>query len=278
MYNNFVLNLGGVLVIVYLDIILIENFIIDFFLLKITSKVMRISITTRRLIIASVLGSLYTVTLFIPKLELLTSMPFKVLMSFFIICALFKNSAFKVMVKGTVIFILLSVLLSGLCLLLALLKSNYSITTGLNLKENSMKNIVLSLIVLYLLMDRIISYFKERALINNFIYDVEFELNDLRYYIKGFLDTGNELKEPLTNLPCILVEEKYMGKFDEKKCYFIPYSAVGVKGNLKGIKVKEVRIRPQGGAWQIMEAVICPCSEVLSRDNDFNALLSRGII
>jgi len=33
-------------------------------------------------------------------------------------------------------------------------------------------------------------------------------MDDIKYVIKGFLDTGNELREPITNLPCIIVEEK----------------------------------------------------------------------
>lgn len=264
---------------IYLDVVLIENFIIDLFLLKSTSKVLRIKCITKRLLLAALLGSIYTVTMVIPDLNFFTAIPFQLLVAFIIFCVLFKNVGVKVKLKATGIFILLSIMLSGLCLFLSL-SSNYSFAIGFNLKENTFKNIILSIMLIFLICDRVIGYLRERTLINNFIYDVEIELNNFKCNFRAFLDTGNELREPLTNLPCILVEEKYVEncKESEEKMYLIPYSAVGIKGNLKGIKCKSVKIRRSGEAWRNIEAIICPCDEVFSIENDFNALLSRGII
>lgn len=265
--------------VIYLDVVLIENFIIDLFLLKSTSKVLRINCITKRLFLAALLGSIYTVTMVISDLRFLSIMPFQILMAFIIICVLFKDVGVKVRLKATGIFILLSAMLSGLCLFLSL-SSNYSFTIGFNLKESTLKNIILSLMILYLVCDRVIGYLRERTFINNFIYDVEIEFSNFKYNLRAFLDTGNELREPLTNLPCILVEEKYIEncKEEEEKMYLIPYSAVGIKGTLKGIRCKSVKIRRGGEAWRNIEAIICPCKEVFSIENDFNALLSRGII
>ena len=265
---------------VYLDVIILENFIVDMVLLKITSKVMKISIRTSRLIISSLIGGVYTIVVFVPKLEFFARIPFQIAMSIIIMFVLLKKVDLKTILKAAGVFILLSFLLCGLCYLLILCSSEFLITETTNLNDNTLKNIVISLLVLYLCIERLITYLKERLLIDNFTFDVEFELNNLKCCIRGFLDTGNELREPLTNLPCILVEEKYVNnyEFKDNNTYLIPYSAIGVKGNLKGIRCNNIRIRNNKGKWETVQAIICPCSEIFSKENDFNALLSRGII
>lgn len=266
--------------VVYLDVVIIENFLIDLFLLMSTCKIMRFNIATKRIILASVIGSIYTVTFFIPSLKVLSTLPFQIVISYLIMFVLLKNSAMITKCKAVGVFILLSILLSGTCFLLLVFDKKYSFIESFNLGNNTLKNIVMSVIVMYLVCHRVISYFKERTLISNFKFDIEVELDNLKYFIKGFLDTGNELREPLTNLPCILVEDHILGNLQrsDSEYYMIPYSAIGVNGKLKGIKVDKIRIRREGEGWKEIKAIICPCKEILSRENDFNALLSRGIL
>jgi stage II sporulation protein GA (sporulation sigma-E factor processing peptidase) len=160
------------------------------------------------------------------------------------------------------------------------MENNYSFTKGFTISNYSLKNFVISIMILYILYTRAISYFRERAIIGNYTYDIEITINNIKYIIKGFLDTGNELREPVTNLPCILVEKNLFCNFavDKDKEYYINYSAIGYKGKIKGFKVDKVRIRTEGEEYREVNALICPCDDVLSIDKDFNALLSRGVI
>ena len=58
----------------------------------------------------------------------------------------------------------------------------------------------------------------------------------------------------------------------------IPYSTIGEDGSLRGFKSKEVRIRGEDMEWKSVEVIVCKCKNKLSKDNEFNALLSRGVI
>lgn len=277
---NLCLIIGGDDLEIYLDIVVLENFIIDAFLIKITSKIIRTSVTMKRLLIASLIGGIYTITFCIPLLKVFSTILFQIGVAYFIIAVSFQNYGIKAKIKAVGVFLLLSIVLSGMCYLLVLLQCNFEIASNFFVVENSVKNIIISLVLLYFLGDRIVSYFRERTLISNFRYEIEVEVNNLRYNIKGFLDTGNELREPITNLPCILIEEGLIHDFKKtnQNIYLIPYCAIGVKGNLEGIKVDKVMIRREGERWREVKAIICPCSEVFSRDREFNALLSRGIV
>ena len=55
-------------------------------------------------------------------------------------------------------------------------------------------------------------------------------------------------------------------------------TAIGEEGNLKGFKIKDVKIRGADMEWKIVDVIICRCKNKLSKENEFNALLSRGVI
>lgn len=266
---------------VYLDIVVFQNFIVDMFLLKITSKIMKLKITTKRLFVSSLLGGIYTVTSVIPALKFFSKVPFQIIMALFMIYLLLGKKPVKTNLKAATVFILLSVLLSGLCVLLILLNCNFSITSSKYLLlDNSIKNIIISLIIMYFLCDRIVSYFKDRTFVRNYIFNVSFEINRRVISFKGFLDTGNELREPITNLPCILVEKDILKdlQINKEDVYYVPYSAIGIKGKLEGIKIKGIKIESNEKKFKDVDAIICLCNETLSENREFNALLSRGII
>lgn len=265
---------------VYLDIFLLENFVVNLFLLNITFKVMRVWNEGKKLTVSALIGTIYSIVMVFPNLKVFTYLPFQFFIAFLMIRICMRDKKIQFILKGAGIYIFSALTLSGVCLIFSLLQNSYSLNNGLLLNNYSLKYLIISMMIIYILYERITSYFRERALITNFIYDIEISIDNIRYVIRGFLDTGNELREPVTNLPCIIIEECYLSDYhlDDEKAYYIPYSAIGYSGKIKGFKGDKVRIRREGENWRDVEAIICPCNEVLSRDKEFNALLSRGII
>lgn len=267
---------------IYLDVLLIENCIVDMVLLKLTSNLIKVKVSNKRLIVASIIGSLYTLTLVFKSLNFLTIIPIQLLVSYLLVSIIMGKSKVKFKIKGTGIFLLSSIMLSGLCYGLSLWRyGNYNINSEYTSVNYSIKTVIISIMILYLLSDRVISFLKDRISTTNFIYDVEVTVNGISYLIKGFLDTGNSLREPTTNLPCIIVEEKIISlKEGERDYYLVPYKSVGHKGYLKGYKSNKTRIKQEkNGRWKVLsDVIVCPCSEDLSKSNDFNALLSIGIL
>lgn len=265
---------------VYLDVIFLENFIIDMVLMNITNKLMKLDATNKRIICSAIVGGLYSVIFYIPYLSFMVKLPIVILMACFIVFIAINKVSIKIIIKATSVFIGLSIILTGMCLFLMMVVCNRGNTDISLIGRNTVKNIILSLLIMFCIVSRISNYIKERTLVNNFVFQVKLFIDNRQYYFKAFLDTGNELREPVTNLPCILVEKRLIGdiEVEKDKVYFIPYSAVGVKGKLEGIKVQKVMIRQDDDNWREIEAIICFCNEKFSEDGDFNALLSRGII
>ena len=99
--------------------------------------------------------------------------------------------------------------------------------------------------------------------------------------IKAFLDTGNRLVEPATALPVIIAErEKFRGiNIKEKDQFRIPYKVVdGNSGYMKGIKIDNIKLCNVNGETMTRDAILCFCDNKSSKEGEYEALLSRGII
>ena len=58
---------------VYIDIVVIENLIINYFLILITTQIMGMRVKAINIFLASLLGSLYTLFIFLPKFSFFTN-------------------------------------------------------------------------------------------------------------------------------------------------------------------------------------------------------------
>ena len=99
---------------IYLDIVLIENFVIDMFILLITAKLMHIKYDNKSLILASSLGAVYSIVSVFPELKIFSLFPFQILVAWIMIRILWESNNFKVELKATGIYILIAFLLSGI--------------------------------------------------------------------------------------------------------------------------------------------------------------------
>ncbi|WP_018212643.1 sigma-E processing peptidase SpoIIGA [Desulfitobacterium hafniense] len=134
------------------------------------------------------------------------------------------------------------------------------------------------------------------------IYDLEIDMgrgNPFR--VKALLDTGNQLRDPLTGYPVILIEEEaaaagvpeellpvlqgawrdlddpwpWLWQSDSlwiKQCAFIPYQGVGHKSWLLGIRPQKVVCTSLSESRE-MKATLAFVRQVLSPDRAYQALL-----
>lgn len=266
--------------IIYADILILENFIVNLFLLTLTMKFVKHKSKLFLLIISSLIGGVYTLVVIIPRLYLFSLIPFELLVAYAMLRIVYGKTSIVNMVKLLGIFLFLTFALSGMCFLFSLKQNLYVLGNTFKIERYSVKYIMLGIMIIYCVYARLIEYIKERTFVKNYNFEIEFISGDKKYIFNGFLDTGNELREPITNLPCILIEESLISdlKFNNKNTYSIPYSAIGYGGNLRGIRINNIEVKNNNYADRVIDAIICPCKEKLSRENEFNALLSRGIV
>lgn len=265
---------------IYVDVLIIENLVVNLFLLIISYKVIRERYSFKKCIFSAFIGALYTLTMIFNELNFLSNNVFQIIVSLILVYIPIHNKKISNVLKSWLMFISASFLLSGICFKFAILTKEYSIKNGIVINNFNIKYLILSVGIIFIFLERTTSYIREKNIIRDFFYDIEIRFKGTEISVKGFLDSGNELREPITNLPCILVEEAYLNELDinSEGALYIPYSAIGYNGSLRGFKVNNIKLRKSGELFREIDAILCPCKDTLSRDNEFNALLSRGVI
>ncbi|MDD3224026.1 MAG: sigma-E processing peptidase SpoIIGA [Clostridium sp.] len=263
--------------VVYLDVLMFENLCINFFLIYITAETLKIYVKLKYIAAAAFVGSLYVLVIVYPVPKIFTSLIFKILVAFIMIFVCFRKSNFLFNLKAVCILILYSMLVAGFCIFMEFENGNVQDLNSLNF---SYKYILIAVFISYVLIHRLIVYVKDRKKINNYIYDVYITVNSREKKIKAFLDTGNELKEPATNLPVMIVERGVLKdvNIENEKIFYIPFKGVnGLNGVLKGFKPSAVNIY-NNKTYEKKEIIVAISDGKFSELNDYNALLSRGII
>lgn len=265
---------------IYVDVLVLENSLVNFFLLTLTMKAIKHKCKTSLLILSCFIGGMYTLVLLIPKLSILSYFPCELVVAYIMIRIVYGKTSVANNIKAVFVFFMITFTLSGICFLLSLKQNIYLLGSSFKIEKYSVKYIILSLITIYLIYNRIIEYIRDKLFINNYIFELQFEVAGKNYSVKSFLDTGNELREPVTNLPCILVENMLIDDidFNDSNSYRILYSAVGYGGELRGVRVNNIKLKNKKKVYEGIDAIICPCKEKLSKECEFNALLSRGIV
>jgi len=267
-------------VIVYVDVLILVNFIVNLFILHITVQTLRKRVKLMWMCLSSFVGSLYVLTVLYPELKYFTNFPFKIIILIVMILIAFREKSILFNIKASIIFLLYSILLAGMCLFIQM-NSNKDMSFNVIIINFPYEKLLLSVMVIYILIYRIMIFIGDRKKISTLIYSIDIINKNYKKTIKAFLDTGNELREPATNLPVLIVERDILSEISLEKnnTYLIPYTVVnGTNGRFIGFKPEYISIHLDKENIEIKDVIVAFCEYKLSKDNDYNGLMSRGIL
>ena len=224
---------------VYVDLILIINFIFDLLLLVSVSYILKRNIPLKRLIVGALIGSLSILFLFI-KMTNIVLFLYKALLSIIMVLISFGFKNIKYFITNIFYLYLSSIVLGGG---LYLLHNQLEYTNnGLLFINNSYKlNIILSIIITPILIFVYLRQIKKLKYNYNNYYDVDVFYDKKKYYFTAYLDTGNKLKDPYKKRPIILVNTDKIS-FSYEKGILVPYSTIDKNGIIRCIIADKVII------------------------------------
>lgn len=228
------------LLIVYLDLVILINFVFDLFLLVVVNKILKRNAKMLRMILGSLLGGISIIALFIP-FNTITLFLFKVAISVVMLIISFGYKDTRYFFKNFIHLYLVSMLLGGFMYFLNI-QLSYDNKGLIFFHKGLSINIIAMFIIGPLIL---ISYIKENKSLklnyNNY-YTCELFLNkNHRITVNAFLDTGNKLKDPYSGKSIILLNKEL---FDEKKKtpIYVPYNTLNNHGLLRCYKVDKMII------------------------------------
>ena len=213
---------------IYIDLLLIINFIFDFILLLTINIVLKRYSKISRLVLASLFGEITLLSLVIPiKTYFLIFL--KLMMGIIMVIISFGYKNIKYTLYNSVYLYMTSVILGGFVYYLSI-----------EFKSMNYLFLLLSPIILY----AFIKSMKVLKEIKNYYYKITITFNDnYNLNLTAFLDTGNKLVDPITNKPIILINKKKIkGSIQIRSPMYVPYNTINHHGLLECIKPKYILI------------------------------------
>ena len=196
----------------YIEYVIFQEFVVDFILLYTTGSLLYKKIIYKRLIIAAIIGVIYTIAVYSINREFLNYFIIKFLVSILMLTIAYAPNGFLQYIKVVLCFYILSILIMGIMVL------SYFVF------ESRLTIILLfcAIFSVYFLFKILFFDIKSEKTNKDYYRDVIISLNGNSVEIVGFIDTGNELVDTLSNKPVVIVDINYVkALFDDSTFYEI---------------------------------------------------------
>lgn len=222
---------------IYLDLVMLLNFSIDFILLLSVSIILKRKVKIYRILLGSFVGGLSILLLFF-NINDITLFILKIIISILMCLITFKFNNIKYTLVNLLYLYMSSIILGGFLYLLNI-EFSYKhvgiifINNGLSI--NFIFLLITSPIILYIYIKQTKNF---RSTYSNY-YNIKIFKNNKAYDYIGFIDTGNTLTDPLTKKAVILIDKRKI-LFNIKEFRMIPYMGVNGVNLIKVIKIDKL--------------------------------------
>ncbi len=293
---------------IYIDVVLIENLIMNYIILLSVAIILKIKIKYIRILISSSIGGVYAIFSYISALEIYSTIFLKLLLSIIMVYIAFYPQNIKKMCKELLIFYLTSFVFGGAAfsLLYFIRPQDILMKNGMLLGTYPLKTVMLAAIVGFILLSVTFKIVKTKISKKDLFCNLDIKIDDKNIEAKAMIDTGNLLREPITNIPVIVVEHTLLyevipkeilnnlsnilgGDFKNipediqskymSKLKVIPFTSLGKQnGMLLGIKVDEVKLINDENITIVSKAIMGIYNKSLTKRGEYRALVGLEII
>ena len=293
---------------VYIDVVFLENLILNVIILYATSLIAKMNLKIIRTLISASIGSIYAIMYYIFQIGLYSNIIFKFILSVIMIYVAFNPKEFKTLLKVLILFYLTSFVFGGASLSVIYLVNaqRINIQNGMIIGKYTMNTILTGIIIAFIVIVIAFKIIKSKISKNDLFCDIRFKINNKEIKTKAMLDTGNLLKEPITNIPVVVAEHKLLydvipneildnienilgGDLENisdevkndyiSKLKVIPFTSLGKQnGILLGIKADELIVEEMNSEKKIDKVIIGIYNKELSKKRTYSALIRIDVI
>ncbi|KXZ39557.1 stage II sporulation protein GA (sporulation sigma-E factor processing peptidase) [Alkalithermobacter thermoalcaliphilus JW-YL-7 = DSM 7308] len=206
--------------IVYAEYYFLQNLLLDYIIIISVGKILNINMSKKRVYSASFIGALYSMAYFNQNLLFLYNIFFKIIFTLFIVYLSFSYTNLKTYIKSLATFYVVNIFVSGSMFFIIYFTGIGHMTTSL------------ILIVGLASSKFIINYqkiLKSIGIMRDTKQDIVIHIEDKSIKCSALLDTGNLLKDPLTNDPVIVVNVKALENILPEDLIYMDYSNMDYK-------------------------------------------------
>ncbi len=271
--------------VVYVEYVFLDNFIIDYALITLARKSLKLSTQKKWLIMASLLGAIFAVINPLLKLSLLVNFILKIFLGLIMVfvSGTFKN--IREYFKCFNLFLFFTFSFGGLVT---------AVFWGLGLSFNPVNYshggeiplfLILGLVFLsYKLSSKVIRNFYKRRRITNFSLKCAVKIGGKYFVGHGFLDSGNSLIYNKKDSPIVVCSKKFAENLQKQDVLMLSYcdtvkiNTVSGEDNLPIYKTEKFLIYFLGKVNIIDNVMIGVANGTISPNGEFDLLLGPSLI
>lgn len=284
----------------YIDLLFIENLLMNYIILVLTGKLGKFNFKGYKLFMASAVGSLYVIIMYLPSMSFMKNFTAKIMLSMLMVIIAFTPMKIRAFFQEIILFYMVTFIFGGASI------SLYYLIGDKQLIKNGIYYSAMGVVFAIIAIKSGLNYIHGRMIRNRLNVSLKVVIEGKTNEIVGLVDTGNSLYEPLSHWPVIIVEfkkikellpdsikELYLKGLDMdlssittalantnwiSRVRMIPFSSLGKEnGMLLGFKPDSVLIKGIEEK-EIKNVIVAIYNNSLSKNQEYGALLHPDIL
>jgi stage II sporulation protein GA (sporulation sigma-E factor processing peptidase) len=267
--------------VVYIDILLVVNLIINYLLISLTVKLSREKIKRHRLLLSASFGAVYSLVLLIGPLNVIVSNILKLFVSAVMVFIAFGRIKIKTFIKRLLLFYIIGSVFAGLmfALYFFVTPAGMSVSNGIVYFNVSAPLLIILIGGIYLALSLFQRIFM-RLSPDSKLYKLRIYYNGKSALLWGLYDTGNSLKDSFYQIPAVVCSYKSVKELVPDNEFFkgdigkimppfrvMPYNVVGGRGLLPAFVPERAEIWKEN-RWEETQRIIIAVSGEMPPEYD----------
>lgn len=206
--------------VIYIDVLVIINIYVGYFLLKSTQKILSVSVTRLRMIIGCIFSGVFSIIILF-EFNIVELILIKSVMASSLCFVTFYRKNLKLYLKSIIAFIVVNFVFGGIMLALQqlLTQSSFSYKNGVCYFSITTLKLSIYTIVAYIIIS-IFDYIIKRRTTKEDVRCVTIKFNGREIMVDALVDSGNKLVDVFTGLPVLVCELMALEKFLSPKLFY----------------------------------------------------------
>ena len=292
-----------------MDVIWLDNLLVNFVVLRLTWKISGNNAPVWRLWCSACIGACYAILLILPGFSILSAVLLKIMLSLTMLLVGFRIRSFSEGLKLLACFYGVTFLMGGAAFgLYYFFNADIEVSKGIFIiKDFPIKIIIYSLVFGIMLYRWLWSLLQLRINHRQLVYKVEVNFGEDSVILDAYLDTGNELADPVTGRPVMVVEFESIknilpveiqmiyleGKEQQldyvtnilsestwvSRFFIVPYRTINTSDDyLLAFRPDRIRILAEESWAETRQTLVGISSHKLSADDSYQALIQAQIV
>lgn len=256
--------------VVYADILMLVNFVVDYFLLRLASKFLHRRAAIGRTLLSAAIGGICSLYIFVPKTNFFIETVIHIFICATLSVVAWKFESIKVFLRSTVVLVAVNFAYSGAMIAVWLVFKPYGMVIN-----NSV--VYFNVSPMFLIAFSVIGYFLTIALqkllkkkfAQNTFCDVTLVCEENSVRLKGIVDTGNSLKDAFGLSQIFITDQEIVDmvlqqeKNNPTRLRKVPCGTIVGNGLLDGYRIDNVKINFENKDYEFKNAVLAISNERL---------------